>query len=223
MQEDALSGHPRQHHISIDWSSGLVAKDCSGGNTSLHPGVPLGTSNLLALCFCHCIFFPANKPQASSARAQGARKALHGRSSGCFCSYNHIRLLLALKMYLHCTGWDNVSFKAELHTEVYAGISVTAELKTLRLTWFHSKSLQTWLQNPSNVPSCGGHTELYPANPGKLVKDIGVLLHLQQFLPQKVSLAACAWVSLPFLRARGGVSLTISAKCAPCKLKVSMT
>lgn len=42
------------------------------------------------------------------------------------------------------------------------------------------------------------------ANPSKLGKGTGVCLFLQWFLPQTVSLAACAWVSPPFPRAREG-------------------
>lgn len=100
---------------------------------------------------------------------------------------------------------------------------VEPELKPLRLTRFHSKSLQTWLQTPRDVPSLSVTLSFTHTNPSKLVKDMGALLCFQQFLPQKVNPAACAWVSLPFPRAEGEVSLITSVKCVPCKLKISMT
>lgn len=120
-QEDALSGHPRQQHIPVWWSSALTTRDACGGGTSVHPGMPLGTLNLLSLCFCHYMCLGASHA--------GAWRSLNIRSSVCFCPEKHYKwLLLALKMFfLYYTEWDNVSCSAELQAEDYTGTSVSVE------------------------------------------------------------------------------------------------
>lgn len=60
-------------------------------------------------------------------------------------------------------------------------------------------------------------------DPSKLIRDLGVILCLQQFLPSKVGLEAPVWSSLPLLRARGEEFLPSSMKGVPCRLKISVT
>lgn len=97
-QEDALSGHPRQQHIPVWWSSALTTRDACGGGTSVHPGMPLGTLNLLSLCFCHYMCLGASHA--------GAWRSLNIRSSVCFCPEKHYKwLLLALKMFFFVLYW----------------------------------------------------------------------------------------------------------------------
>lgn len=59
-------------------------------------------------------------------------------------------------------------------------------------------------------------------NPCKLVKDIGVTLCLQQFLPPKVSLAAHAWVSA-FPQGQGRSVTDYRFKACAMQIKNSMT
>lgn len=117
-------------------------------------------------------------------------------------------------------AWHRASVRARPHAVACTGSSATAELDPPRLLWVSSKSLQMWLQTPRNVPSCVSHTKLHPC---KLVEDAGALFALAAVSPLKWECGSPCAVSLPFLRARGQVSLVICEKCVLLKLKISVT
>lgn len=184
--EEALPG---PHFSWLIFRSGeRIARE---GNTRSHPGVPLGAWNLLYLCFCHCMFF-LTSPRPALHMHKELGKALHGRSSVCFCSYNDSKgLLLALKMYLHCTVWDSVSFKAEEHTEVCAGTSALQSWNHWGSLGFHSKSLQT----PRNVPICISHWALPLQTLENWSRTLGYFCACNSFSP-KHEPGSHTWVSL---------------------------
>lgn len=183
----------------------------------MHPGVPLGTRTCWPQLLPCCVF-PANEPQASSARAEElGRLCMAG--AWCFCSYNHCKALLVavntrrLRGTVRLSGLGRTLWPA-------LGVVPLQRWNHRGSCGFHPKSLQMWLQTPRNVSSCVSHTKLHPC---KLVEDAGALFVLAAVSPLKWECGSPCAVSLPFLRARGQVSLVICEKRVLRKLKISVT
>lgn len=147
--EEAPSARPRQHHTLADWSSRLATKDGSEDNTSVHPGVPVGSGNLLAPGL-PCWGAPG---QLCPAEELGRLSMAGAR---CFCSYSHCKArLVALN-----TRWlgGTVCVRAQLHAVVCTGTSASAGLQSLRLLWVLSKILAAVAANSKEcVELCQSH------------------------------------------------------------------